>query len=328
MNTSNPSSFFQTRDAEVNAARRLVKSGNKLGDPITFPSKILSIFQDDDLYLTEAGGTTKSWNGSVKVTYRGHTAPVTCVCVGEYVVSGSWDKTLRVYYRDGRLKGVLKGHTDFVKCVMVYDGLIFSGSSDRTVRVWKSMQCIQTIAAHPRGIESIAAQDGTKKTARAEKSLRILTVDIKPIGDPIWPCETSIYQVLVDDEIFIASADTTARQLSLEMKEEKRFSHTDYVRCMIVWNDYLITGCRDENIRFWNLSTSKCDYELVGHFGEVTGFAIVKSTLFSVSLDATMRQWDLSNLRRHVDEQNNWTPEITDSISAEEMAELELSMTE
>jgi len=59
-------------------------------------------------------------------------------------VSGSWDKTVRVWDIDGKQDPVvLKGHTDQVTCVAVVEGggdgsgaRIVSGSLDKTVRVW------------------------------------------------------------------------------------------------------------------------------------------------------------------------------------------------
>ena len=53
-------------------------------------------------------------------------------------MSGSHDKTVRVWEADGTPGPILCGHESFVNSVaMSADGLcIVSGSSDRTVRVW------------------------------------------------------------------------------------------------------------------------------------------------------------------------------------------------
>ena len=70
---------------------------------------------------------------------RGHTAPVRSVMkLNETtIVSGSYDRTLRVWNLTNNTSRVLNGHTDFVRSVVkLNETTIVSGSDDRTLRVW------------------------------------------------------------------------------------------------------------------------------------------------------------------------------------------------
>ena len=75
-------------------------------------------------------------------TLQGHTESVTAVALtpdGRCVVSGSWDKTLRVWdLESGQTLRTLEGHARGVTAVALSpDGRhVISGSNDRTLRVW------------------------------------------------------------------------------------------------------------------------------------------------------------------------------------------------
>ncbi len=60
-----------------------------------------------------------------------------CVTKDGKIVSGSDDKTVRVWDMQGNQLAICKGHEDRVNSVCVTkDGKIVSGSYDNTVRVW------------------------------------------------------------------------------------------------------------------------------------------------------------------------------------------------
>jgi WD40 repeat protein len=79
-------------------------------------------------------------------TLEGHTDIVTCVKIspnGQYVLSSSWDHTVKVWYvaptvEDCEMVVNIEGHDDYVYCAAWSPDskLIASGGMDNTVRVW------------------------------------------------------------------------------------------------------------------------------------------------------------------------------------------------
>lgn len=54
---------------------------------------------------------------------------------------------------------------------------------------------------------------------------------------------------------WVASGDKTAKRWEVETgKCEATYEHPDFVKSVAVSGAYLITGCRDENIRIWDMA--------------------------------------------------------------------------
>jgi WD40 repeat protein len=110
---------------------------------------------------------------------EGHTDSVWALTVlpDGRVVSGSDDKSVRVWDLAGGTPRVLEGHTDRVLALAALsDGRVVSGSSDNTVRVWsKTYQLLHMFVADAPiicltttldGVMVAGCQDGTVQFLR------------------------------------------------------------------------------------------------------------------------------------------------------------------
>ena len=115
--------------------------------------------------------------GEERRTLHGHTAAVHGCAIsstGDFIVSASWDLTLKVW--DTRTRGErreIRGHTDVVTgCAISPTGdFIVSASYDKTLKVWDALTgaCLSTLyvngplsacAFHPDGEHIVAAGAG------------------------------------------------------------------------------------------------------------------------------------------------------------------------
>jgi WD40 repeat protein len=93
--------------------------------------------------------SAKMWNtanNELMLSFLGHTNSVSAVAITadiSRVVTGSWDKSVRVWDTSGSQQAQLDGHTDSVTSVAVSrDGLLAaSGSDDKSIRVWNLVAC-------------------------------------------------------------------------------------------------------------------------------------------------------------------------------------------
>ncbi|KAJ9641868.1 hypothetical protein H2199_005081 [Coniosporium tulheliwenetii] len=322
--STDPGHFFQTTASLSETTRKAQKSTNIHGSPIRLPSKILSIAADPDdvgrVYVAEAAGTARrvALEVSPRTLYAG--------CWDKS--TWSWNANTRAPLR--RFTG---GHTDFVKAVICLRlsgrDILISGGADAVIVVWdaRSGEKLYRLQGHVRGILSLAidpaslrsgAEDQRNGVEEASVTLfsgssdreirrwRLTASGGHELADdaatgpvPILAHETSVNALRfdADGDLWTASADKSAKCLVRERgwEADTALSHPDFVRDVVVDEEggWVITACRDEEVRVWERGTEKLWHTFSGHFEEVTGLLLVGKLLVSVSIDATVRKWSL-----------------------------------
>ncbi|OQD70259.1 hypothetical protein PENDEC_c025G06814 [Penicillium decumbens] len=331
--TSNRDYFFQTSAALDSQERKDAKSQNTNGNPIRLQSKILAVRADPvnqgSIYVAQSNGIVSRVilaTGETSALFKGPVAPVTSVCLspdGKLLFAGCWDKTVWSWdVASGQPRRKYEGHTDFVKSVISArlrgEDLLISGGADAQVLVFNiaSGERIETFRDHTRGIQDLAfdpeAEESQPVVFSAGSDREIRQLNIFGNGgptEPLLPHDTSVYKLFFDNDgdLWTASADKTAKCLVRAdgWKANLSLKHPDFVRDIVVYESggWVITACRDEEVRVWNRSTGELHHTFSGHFEEVTGLVLVGSTVASVGIDGTIRQWSLrpDELQKAVD---------------------------
>jgi WD40 repeat protein/serine/threonine protein kinase len=289
--------YIHAERPDFDAARKVLKG---------FPSRF------EDLFL----GLDISMEASVR-TLQGHTNGVTSVAVspdGRHIVSGSYDKTLRVWdLGTGRCLNTLQGHTESVDSVAVSpDGRqIVSGSNDKTLRVWalETGSCLNTLQGHTHVVSSVAVSpdgrhivsgswDNTLRvwelgTGRCIHTLqgqmnRVSSVAVSPDGRQI------VSGGLYDYTLRVWELGTGRCIHTLQ-------GHTGSVYSVAVSPDgrHIVSGGYDSTLRVWELGTGRCIHTLKGHTGHVYSVAVSPDGRHIVSggYDSTLRVWELGTGR-------------------------------
>ncbi|KAL3467642.1 WD40-repeat-containing domain protein [Aspergillus heterothallicus] len=327
--SSHRDDFFQTTSSLDEQKRKDAKSKNTNGSPIRLQSKILAV-QADPLnegfvYVAQSGGTVRRVNletGETAAIFKGPTAPVTSLCFspnGHLLFAGSWDKSVWSWdVKTTQTKLRYEGHTDFVRAVastrLNGQDLLISGGADAQILVFDitNGQRLHVLKGHAKGIQDLSVDPVTIDTDSSERVIfsagsdrEIRQFDISKGSQDLTGTEallahdTNIYKLFFDQDgdLWTASADKTAKCLVREdgWKANLALTHPDYVRDVVVdeRGGWVVTACRDEEIRVWNRSTGQLNHTFSGHYEEVTGLALLDSKLVSVSIDATIRQWSL-----------------------------------
>jgi WD40 repeat protein len=246
------------------------------------------------------------------------------------IFAGCWDKSVwRYTFRfaeevsQGRTvteHSSFNAHRDFVECLIVAQtpdkqDILITGASDGDIRFWTlDGQPRGSLKPDSRGIEDLALDPLSSpdnpmvffSTSKRDifyfalpDSSKLTSNQIE-LSAPIVAHETSVYKLHFDDDgdLWTASADKTAQHLSRNHNwtSDTTLQHPDYVRDVVTHDGYgwVVTACRDEEIRVWYKATGDLHHVFSGHYEEVTGLALTNDLVISVSIDATLRRWSLA----------------------------------
>jgi len=276
------------------------------------------------------------------------------------VFAGCWDKSVWSWNASTR-QPVTRyiGHGDFVKAVLPISiqgtELLVSASADAGIIVWDvaTGKKVHTLKGHTRGVLALALDpeesNPSKDTvtifsAGSDRELRRWSISIdratEMLPSPIIVHETSIDAIHfdTDGDLWSASADKTAKCLvrGRDWEEDSRFEHPDFVRDVAIDEEggWVLTACRDEDVRVWDKSSGKLHHTFSGHYEEVTAlYMLTGHRLVSASIDGTIRLWSLKiqDLAKAVQEAEDEkagkvkepdVEEKEDLMTAEEEAEL------
>ncbi|KAJ6145474.1 hypothetical protein N7470_009369 [Penicillium chermesinum] len=328
--TANRDNFFQTSAALDDQERKDAKSQNTNGSPIRLKSKILAIHPDPanpgSIYVAQSTGIVR------RIVLELMSQPE-----WQAHICGCWDKTVWSWDIASREpKQRYEGHSDFVKSVITArlqgDDYLLTGGADAKIFMFKigSNERIRAFDFPGRAVQDmlldpdLEGSEAVLFSADSDREIRQFKVLGGDAPEPLIAHETSVYKLFFDQDgdLWTASADKTAKCLT-GWNPNLTLEHPDFVRDVVVYEPggWVVTACRDEEVRVWNRSTGELHHVFSGHFEEVTGLLLVGSTVVSAGIDGTIRQWSLRSdeLQKAVDQAKQGARTEEDQPSGEPM---------
>lgn len=213
-------------------------------------------------------------------------------------------------------------HFDAVSCLAVdaERGLLYSGSWDRTVKVWRlrDFKCLASVGAHDDAVNAVAAAfgglvvsgsaDGTVKVWEGEEGTGAVRT--------LWRGESAVTALAVagkDGVVYCGASDGVVRfwvgGRRMEDGGVLRW-HDMAVLCLAAKGGLVVSGSADRTVRVWRREGMGARHQrvavLTGHEGPVKCLAVEEDEegggegggmwlVYSGSLDGSVRVWRVAD---------------------------------
>ncbi|KAI3981749.1 hypothetical protein MKX01_027734 [Papaver californicum] len=213
-------------------------------------------------------------------------------------------------------------HSDAVSGVSVNNGLIYSVSWDKCLKIWRSndLVCLESVKAHDDAVNSVAVSaDGTVYTGSADKRIRVwgkglndnkkhsLIATLEKHKSAVNALALSadgsvLFSGACDRSILVWEREDSAEYMSVTGALR---GHRGAILCLINVCDLLLSGSADRTIRMWQRRGDGQEYcclaVLEGHEKPVKSLVAVSGgisegfvTICSGSLDGEVKVWQIN----------------------------------
>jgi WD40 repeat protein len=231
-----------------------------------------------------------------------------------------------VQTRRGARRRLWIEHADSISClaVSVQDGVVYSGSWDRTLKVWRmsDLKCLESVRAHDDAVNAVAADSGVVYSASADGRVKawekgkvagsahsLLAVLVARDGVSWNAVAVSADCAAAGRRVYAAGSDGhvlcwdrhggTRWALACDVK-----AHGMAVLCLCVAGDLVCTGSADKTIGLWRRQTDGGLAKVGvagGHEGPVKCIqaSVCRTSngcmVYSGGLDKSIRVWWVPN---------------------------------
>lgn len=276
---------------------------------VTVGSKVFTAHQDSRIRVWKVSRSSEN------VFRLVDTLPTTKDYLGKFMKQSNYVQTRRHHKR------LWIEHADSISCLAFYNGLIYSGSWDKTLKVWRvsDLKCVESIKAHDDAINGLVASKGIVYSASADGKIKAWGKEGKSShclkGILEGHKDVSFNSVIVSEDgrwVYGGGSDgfvmgwegcTSGDQVASWKMVCETKAHPMAVLSMCMMGEMLCSGSADKNIGIWKREAfgKLCRIGVIsGHEGPVKCLQASSNRvgagfmLYSGSLDKSLRVWWVS----------------------------------
>ncbi|KAH7424011.1 hypothetical protein KP509_12G085200 [Ceratopteris richardii] len=264
----------------------------------------------------------QSWRHGKKRAWMEHTDTISAVAFSadrNLLYSASWDRTVKVWnLKEMRCAESFKAHTDSINAMIVSaDGLVFTGSADKSIKVWSRRRAAPAMSARGRNVKHSMVAAFHNQQDAAVNAL-VMSSD----GQFLYSgCSDG--QIIVWRRSSLGWRKKSVCPSELLRAEEKLHGHARAILCMDILQTkkesskdswLLFSGSADKTVRIWRcmerissqesgaqaVMVHECIAVMKGHSGPVRSLRVDElqrpcaGVAFTGGLDGRIIMWMIS----------------------------------
>ncbi|XP_015570828.2 protein JINGUBANG [Ricinus communis] len=270
---------------------------------VTVGNKVFTAHQDSRIRVWKVSRSSEN------VFRLVDTLPTTKDYLGKFMKQSNYVQTRRHH------KKLWIEHADSISCLTVYNGFVYSGSWDKTLKVWRisDLKCLESIKAHDDAINGLVACKGIVYSASADGKIKAWGKEGKTShslkGILEGHKDVSLNSVTVSEDGkwvygggsdgFVMGWEGSCDFVSWKLVSGTK-AHQMAVLCMCLIGEFLCSGSADKSISIWKREAygKLCKVWVIsGHEGPVKCLQASPNSvgggflLYSGGLDKSVRVW-------------------------------------
>ncbi|KAN0045129.1 hypothetical protein ACTA71_006657 [Dictyostelium dimigraforme] len=202
----------------------------------------------------------RSGNTKCIETLVGHTGEVNCVVANEkYLFSCSYDKTIKVWDLSTfkEIKSFDGVHTKYIKTLALSGRYLFSGGNDQIIYVWdtETLSMLFNMQGHEDWVLSLHCTSSYLFSTSKDNVIKIWDLSNFSCIDTLKGHWNSVSSCVVKDRyLYSGSEDNSIKVWDLDTLEcvyTIPKSHSLGVKCLLVFNNQIISAAFDGSIKVW-----------------------------------------------------------------------------
>uniref|UniRef100_A0A4W3HPF4 E3 ubiquitin-protein ligase TRAF7 n=1 Tax=Callorhinchus milii TaxID=7868 RepID=A0A4W3HPF4_CALMI len=202
-----------------------------------------------------------------------------------------------------KCKGTFVGHQGPVWCLCVHStgDLLFSGSSDKTIKVWDTCttyKCQKTLEGHDGIVLALCIQGNKLYSGSADCTIIVWDIPalqkvntIRAHDNPVCTLVSSHNMLFSGSLKAIKVWDIVGTELKLK-KELTGLNH--WVRALVASQNHLYSGSY-QTIKIWDIRTLECVHVLQTSGGSVYSIAVTNHHIVCGTYENLIHVWDIES---------------------------------
>eukprot|EP01133_Synstelium_polycarpum_P010570 gene10570-12297_t len=198
-----------------------------------------------------------------------------------------------------KCKGTFAGHNGPIWCMTVASGILISGSSDTTVKIWDlaTLKCKQQLSGHTGIVHALAVIGNRLFTGSSDQSIRVWDLETYECLAVLTDHDNTVCALVVAAGHLFSGSYQHIKVWDLETYEcvQSLKGHNHWVRALTVSGGYLYSGAYGV-VKIWDLGNFECIHTIQGGCGSIYSLAVAPNhRLLAGTYENTIVVWDLEN---------------------------------